>query len=298
MLGLAQMEHSIAAAARMANLSTDVIRSWERRYKIVEPVRDATGVRRYSDRDVARLTLAREATRLGHPIRHVAHLSDNQLEKLIDRKPAEAGANAAVIARLFSALHANELASASSILRAAALLTPTRELVLEILAPALREVGRQWEDGELAVWQEHFLSQQAQCVTVPLQSTAAADKSSVVLATPPFERHSFGIGLAELLAMARGVSTCNLGVTVPAADLIAAARRLHAAAVVVGMTQEALPELAAIEYARELHAGLPPSVDVVLGGVAGVRVAALVPSQRMRGVATLEEFDGLCPQWQ
>lgn len=292
------MEHSIAAAARMANVSPDVIRSWERRYKIVEPVRDAAGVRRYSDRDVARLMLAREATRLGHPIRHVAHLSDAQLEKLIDRKPTEAGANAAVIARLFGAIHANELASASSILRAAALLIPTRELVLEILAPALREVGRQWEDGELAVWQEHFLSHQVQCVSLPLQSAAGAGKSSVVLATPPFERHSFGIGLAALLASARGLSTCNLGVTVPAADLIAAARKVHAAAVVVGLTQEALPELEAVGYVRELHAGLPPSVDVLLGGVAGVRIAALVPSKRVRGVATLEEFDGLCSQWQ
>lgn len=292
------MEHSIAAAARMANLSPDVIRSWERRYGIVEPVRDAAGVRRYSDRDVERLKLAREATRLGHPIRHVAHLSDKQLEKLIDRKPAEAGANAAVIARLLGAIHANELAGASSILRAAALLTPTRELVLEILAPALREVGQQWENGELAVWQEHFLSHQVQCVGAPLQSPVTAGKSGVIFATPPFERHGFGIGLAALLATARGISTCNLGVTVPAADLIAAARRLRAAAVVVGLTQESLPELEAVEYARALHANLSPNVDVVLGGAAGVRVAAAIASKRVRGVSTLEEFDGLCPQWQ
>ncbi len=290
------MRHSIAAAARMANLSPDVIRSWERRYKIVEPVREAAGVRRYTDRDVARLALAREATRLGHPIRHVANLSDEQLEELIGRNPSEADANAAVVARLFDAIHTNDLTTAAHILRAAVLLTPTRELVLEILAPALREAGRQWANGELAIWQEHFLSNQVIGIGVPLQP--ATGKASIVLATPPFDRHGFGIGFAALLAAARGVSTCNLGVTVPAAQLIAAARRLNAAAVVVGMTQEGSPESEATEYARELHAQLPRGVDLLLGGIAGARVAASLPAARVRGVTTLEAFDALCPQWR
>ncbi|HZP65335.1 MAG TPA: MerR family transcriptional regulator [Rudaea sp.] len=291
------MKHSIAAVARMANLSPDVIRSWERRYKIVEPARNASGVRLYSDEDVARLTLAREATRLGHRIRHVAQLSDEQLEELLDRKPAENGANADVVARLLDAMHAHDLATASQILRVAALLVPVRELVLEILAPALREVGRQWDSGELAIWQEHFLSNEVLGVAGTLQRLVAPGPR-VVFATPPFERHGFGIGLAALLAAARGVAACNLGVTVPAAQVIAAARQLHAAAVVIGMTQEALPQEEAIEYARQLDAGLPAGVDVMLGGAAGARVAASVPSPRVRSIATLEEFDGLCVQWR
>jgi DNA-binding transcriptional MerR regulator len=52
------MTHSISAVARMANLSPDVIRSWERRYKIVGPARDASGTRLYSDQDVARAVSA------------------------------------------------------------------------------------------------------------------------------------------------------------------------------------------------------------------------------------------------
>jgi hypothetical protein len=87
-------------------------------------------------------------------------------------------------------------------------------------------------------------------------------------------------------------------VTVPAAELIAAARRLRPAAVIVGLTQTTLPEAEAVAYARELDAGLPHGVDVLLDGAAGSRIAALVPSSRVRGVATLEEFDGLCQQWR
>lgn len=290
------MKHSIAAVARMANLSPDVIRSWERRYKIVEPARNASGVRLYSDEDVARLTLAREATRLGHPIRHVAQLSDEQLEELLDRKPVESGGNLEVVARLLDAMHAHDLATASQILRVAALLIPVRELVLEILAPALREVGRQWEHGDLAIWQEHFLSNEVLGIAGPLQQLAPGPR--VLFATPPFERHSFGIGLAALLAAARGVAACNLGVMVPAAQVIAAARQLHAAAAVIGMTHEALPKEDAIEYVRQLDAGLPAGVDLVLGGTAGARVAASAASPRVRSIATLEEFDALCVRWR
>lgn len=287
---------TISAAARMANLSPDVIRTWERRYKIVEPARDASGLRLYSDADVARLSLAREATRLGHPIRRVAQLDDRQLEELISQKPA-AGPDSDTVAALLDAIGSNDLARVSQIVRTAAMLVPQRELVLQILAPVLREVGRRWESGELAIWQEHLLSNQIANVTGAL-SQQISGEARIVFATPPFERHAFGIALAALLAAARGVKTCNLGVAVPSAELIAAARRMHAAAVVVGITQQTPPEGEAARYARDLDIGLPASVEVTLGGASAAGIAASVSSSRVRAAATLEDFDALCAQWR
>ena len=291
------MKHSISAAARIAGLSLDVIRSWERRYKLVEPTRDASGVRLYSDEEVARLALAREATRLGHPIRRVAHLSDEELEKLVERKSSQGAGNSDVVARLMRAMHANQPAAVSQILRSAALLTPAHEFVLEILAPALREIGREWENRELAIWQEHFLSNQMLAVTATLEP-AVPGEARILLATPPFERHGFGIALAAVLAGAHGVAACNLGVAVPADELIAAARRLNVTAVVVGMTQESVPEKEALHYARALNRGLPRGVELVLGGKTGTWIAHLLRRGRIRSVATLEEFDVLCRRWR
>lgn len=289
------MMHPISSVARMANLSTDRIRSWERRYKIVEPVRDKSGARLYSDKDVGRLALAREATRLGHPIRHVSRLSDEEVEELIGHARVFAEANADVVARLLAAMHANDLATASQILRTAVLLKPAHELVLDVLAPALREVGRRWKNGELAIWQEHFLSNQMLDVTASLRQ--AVRGALVIFATPTFELHSFGTALAALLAQARGVATCNLGVAVPSAEVIAAARALRAKAVVIGMTRETPDQTEATSYARELVGGLPPSVDLVLGGVTGAQVAVSLRLRRVRAAPTLELFDRLCCQW-
>lgn len=290
------MKHSISAVARMANLSPDVIRSWERRYKIVAPVRDASGVRMYSDEDVARLSLAREATKLGHPIRHVARLSDEQLEALVDRTGGGSSARGEAVDRLLEALTSDDLAKAADLLRSAALLLPARQLVLEVLAPALRETGRLWERGTVAIWQEHFLSTQIANVAGTL-SFPADGRARMVLATPPFERHGFGVALAALLAASRGIAVCNLGVTVPAAELAAAARRTKAVAVVVGMTQNLTSEDEALAYARAVRSALPRGADLVLGGELGVRIATAMPAERVRGVATLEEFENLCPEW-
>ena len=53
--------HPIRAAARLTGLSIDTLRAWQKRYKAVEPIRKK-GIRLYSDADIARLSLLREAT--------------------------------------------------------------------------------------------------------------------------------------------------------------------------------------------------------------------------------------------
>src|SRR5579863_8688079 len=75
--------YQIAAVSRRTGLSVDTIRAWERRYALVTPARGETGVREYNEGDIERLALARAAVVLGHPIRRVARMYDDELRKLI-----------------------------------------------------------------------------------------------------------------------------------------------------------------------------------------------------------------------
>ena len=288
------MEYHIAAVARLTNLSVDVIRSWERRYAIVQPRRDEAGLRLYSDDDVSRLTLARMATQLGHPIRTVAKMSNAQLEALADQHPREEnGMHGAVVERVLEAMHGNDARLAEQILASAALLLPTRVLVLNVLAPVLREVGARWEHGRIAVWQEHLISMLIRTTAAALPRIAS-DGAPLLLATPPFDAHEFGVSLAAILASSRGRTAYNLGSRVPPEEVADAARRLKSAAVVIGMTQASTPETLALEYADALDAQLPAGMDIWLGGTLGARIAPLIASKRVRGVATLEDFERLC----
>src|SRR5436189_5858151 len=86
--------HSIKAVALETGLSPHVIRSWEKRYGAVRPHRTDTNRRLYSAKDIERLTLLRNATRVGHSISAVAELPTEALRVLLSR----ANANEPVVA--------------------------------------------------------------------------------------------------------------------------------------------------------------------------------------------------------
>lgn len=279
----------------MSGLSIDAIRAWERRYGIVKPERDSSGIRTYTDADVARLTLARAATKLGHPIRRVAQMSDADLATLVSQEPPAPQVRSKVdfIGRIMEALHAHDAVQAEQLLVYAGLVVPRRELALNVLAPLLRQVGDEWEHGRLGVWQEHLLSALV-LKTLGASPRATQGGATMLFATPPFEQHEFGILLAEILAVSHGSTTYNLGTGVPLEELLEAAARLKPAIVVVGMTLcDGACEHAAA-FAAGLDNGLPSATHIYLGGSRGVDTAAAINSKRIAGVSSLEEFNRIC----
>ncbi|SHG62828.1 MerR family transcriptional regulator [Massilia sp. CF038] len=72
-------------AARLAGLSVETLRVWERRYGISNAVRSEHGQRLYSDAQVARLRLMKQLVDQGHAIGALAHLPPDQLSTLPTR---------------------------------------------------------------------------------------------------------------------------------------------------------------------------------------------------------------------
>lgn len=285
------MNYTIAAVSRLTHLSPDVIRVWERRYQMVVPARDAAGARSYSEADVARLALAGAATRLGHPIRSLARLQDDEIRALIGGLDETQQSSARTVERLVDAVRAGDVARAKHILTAATSLVPARELVLEILAPALRRIGDEWACGRAEVWQEHLLSDLVRSTIGSSGTSGTAEP--ILFVTPPFEPHAFGTALAAMLAGARGVRSIDLGTAVPASEAVAAAAATGARVVVAGIWGAASRPAQARAYCEELAAGLPDGVEVWAGGPLGTRVASALRNPRVTPVESLEEFDRL-----
>src|SRR5512142_1872247 len=76
-------QHPMAVVARRTGRSPDVIRAWERRHRAVEPARTQGNQRLYSDRDVERLMVIRQALEAGWQIGHVASLRDEKIRALL-----------------------------------------------------------------------------------------------------------------------------------------------------------------------------------------------------------------------
>ncbi len=78
--------YRIKTVARLTGLSEAVLRTWERRYQVVEPRRTPGGYREYTPADVERLRRLRVLTESGHSISEVATWSEEELAL-----PAEEG---------------------------------------------------------------------------------------------------------------------------------------------------------------------------------------------------------------
>lgn len=84
-----EQAYTIGIVARRTKVHPETLRIWERRYALVVPQRNDTGRRVYSEADIAKLSLVKQLTELGHPVGGLASLSVDLLrERLVAAQPA------------------------------------------------------------------------------------------------------------------------------------------------------------------------------------------------------------------
>ncbi|MGK0187134.1 MAG: DNA-binding transcriptional MerR regulator [Verrucomicrobiales bacterium] len=89
-----RLYYDISMASRLTGLSTANLRAWEKRHNAADPVRSESGRRQYSEADVHRLTLLKNLSDLGHPIRTTSSLSIEELEEAFLATKARNGGHA------------------------------------------------------------------------------------------------------------------------------------------------------------------------------------------------------------
>ncbi|MAN29709.1 MAG: hypothetical protein CMI65_00875, partial [Pedosphaera sp.] len=80
---MGDVKHTIRIASTRSGLSAHVIRVWEKRYVGIQPDRTQTNRRLYSEEDIEKLRLLKQATDLGCRIAHIAHLDIPALVDLL-----------------------------------------------------------------------------------------------------------------------------------------------------------------------------------------------------------------------
>jgi DNA-binding transcriptional MerR regulator/methylmalonyl-CoA mutase cobalamin-binding subunit len=292
--------HPIGVAAERTGLSPDLLRVWERRYRVVEPSRSLDGQRAYSDADIERLRLLRLATLAGRSIRQVAQLETEELARLVRedeaarREVSRRTERAVLVSTGEDVEHALRLARAvnalglESFLRrtAAALGVP---VFLDGLAvPLLRRMGEEWEAGRLTPAQEHVATAIIQRVLEGVIQFLVAphDAPNLLLTTPVGEQHKIGSVLAAAAAAAEGWRVTYLGPDLPAGEIAAAALAVEARVVGVsiiypGQRDRVLAEL------RTLRSRLSASVTLVAGGAGAI---ALAPGLRGAGIHVVQDL--------
>ena len=238
----ASPRYPIRAVARLTGLSVDTLRAWERRHRVVTPLRDGRG-RLYTGGNVKRLQLLAAAVERGHAIGRLAALSDGELEAVIAAPMASRarddadGEDAASSTTLLAALQAFDAASVERELDRLSLALKPRDLVHRVLFPFLKEVGDAWHTDRLNIAREHLLSGAVRSLLGSMMRLYSKKdvQRRLLFATPSGERHEFGILAAAMLAAAGGLGVVYIGADVPARLIVDSAARSGVDVVVLGV---------------------------------------------------------------
>jgi MerR family transcriptional regulator, light-induced transcriptional regulator len=235
----------IGEFARRTGVNPELLRAWERRYGLLQPIRTEGGFRLYTAEDAERVEQMKRALAEG--------LSAAEAARRALAAPARTSEPALDHARerLMAAAHAYDETAAQAILDEAfagfALETVLRELIL----PALREIGDEWERGELGVGEEHLTT------TVIRERLFALARywsrgggPLAILACAPGERHDIGLVAFGLVLRSHGWRIFFLGANTPVETVADASAALKSDLAVVTSVDTALLDAAAGDLRR------------------------------------------------
>jgi methanogenic corrinoid protein MtbC1 len=267
-------EYPIKVVEKITGLTGFVIRAWEKRYGVVSPTRTDTNRRVFSYEDVRKLVLLKKAIGKGYKISNIAAKNIPELEVLLGEDEPTTGifeekldlsTKSFIKNSIFAIAELNTKAFEVILLRAFIQL-PLHTFIDDFIIPFLNITGEKWASGELSIVHEHFASESLRSfltdVSAKLHVPQGAPK--ILVATPKGQLHEFGILIAQITAASAGFEVVNLGINLPAEEMIIAAQTLKPAALVLSIIIPA--QLEEIKEEIKKLTILPEDISIIVGG--------------------------------
>ncbi|HXH88203.1 MAG TPA: B12-binding domain-containing protein [Gaiellaceae bacterium] len=206
----------IGELSRRTGVSPELLRAWERRYDLLQPVRSSGGYRLYSAADEQRVRTMTGGIARGLSAGEAAKLA------LVD------GLEAPSAATLVDALVGFDDVGAHAALDRLLSSFTVESVIGDSVLPALRELGERWQRGEITIGQEHFASNLLRGRMLGL--ARGWDRGSgprALLACPSGELHDLSLIAFGLALREHGWRITYLGADTPLATIDETATSLH-----------------------------------------------------------------------
>ena len=278
-----EKKYSMKVVSKRTGLTPHAIRAWERRYHVVSPKRDSNNRRFYTEHDIERLTLLREATGAGFPISQVVDYTDDELREIVGemnvidlplRKPEMVKGrdisvvkdNEVYIESFMSALDQMDRKALENLLISCETEIGRNALLERVILPLMERIGELWRRGEVRVSHEHLASHVVRTFLGNLLSSQKAfpGAPNALVTTPSDQWHDIGALAAAVTAASEGWNVSYLGPNLPAEEIAGAAKYNNSSVVILSLIY---PEKdpAVIQELRKLRSHLP-GVPVIAGG--------------------------------
>jgi MerR family transcriptional regulator, light-induced transcriptional regulator len=255
---------SIKSVARIANLSIDTIRAWEKRYRAVVPERAHGGRRVFSSRDVERLILLRDIVATGVSISHVAGCATSELRGMARIAAQRGESDDAEVVRILRSVRAHDVSLLSEELLQVALVRSAAEFGDDIVAAVLSEVER---DPDLRQTGELLLASALVSSSSLLFAKYRRARGPVMISlTLPGEHRAIPALLAALVSSEAGFDGMYVGTQIEPADIEALVIDLSAVGVIIHAGMESFEHMqAALRLRNKL-----PHMRLIMTGRGGI----------------------------
>jgi len=245
----------IGEFARRTGVSPELLRAWERRYGLLQPIRSEGGFRLYAAEDGERVARMQQGLEEG------LSAAESARRALASARPVE-GLLDDARARFLSAVPTYDETTVHAVLDEALTAFSLETVLRELILPALREVGEKWECGELEIAHEHFVTNLVRERLLALSRHWGRGAGPLaILACAPGERHDIGLIAFGLALRSHGWRILFLGANTPVATLAQAAVAMKPRLVVVSSMDGELLESVGSDLRR-----LGRSAPLVLSG--------------------------------
>ena len=229
----------IGELSARVGVSAHLLRAWENRYGVLQPVRSPGGFRLYSPADEDRIRRMQAHLANGLAAAQAARivlLEDNDLPEPVLADPTQP-AVADLGTELARALDAFDEAAAHAVIdRLLAELSLTT-VMRDVLVPYLAELGERWHAGTASVAQEHFASNVIRGRLAGLaRGWGSGHGPRATLACPPGELHDLALMIFGIVLNRNGWTVDYLGMDTPVEDVAGTAEATHADLVVLAST--------------------------------------------------------------
>jgi len=144
------------------------------------------------------------------------------------------------------------------------------EIYLDVITPAMRNIGSRWEGGELDISVEHRATGIAQRLIGrlgPRFARRGRARGHVLVGGPSGERHSLPVAMLADLLRGEGWEVSDIGADMPTESFVSAATSIPALTAIGVSISSAEGAASTAELCAALRQALP-GVAVVLGGAA------------------------------
>ncbi|WP_427126173.1 MerR family transcriptional regulator [Priestia megaterium] len=215
-------KYNIKAISNMVGIQPGTLRAWERRYQILNPVRNDSGHRLYTEEDLRKLKWLTEKVSGGFTISQAVSLLETESSTVgTFEEEGEVDSPQKIRDELLTMLLSFEEGKAQDLINHAFSLYSVEKVVIDILGSLLMTVGDMWEKGQITSAHEHYTTQvlktRISMIFYSLPSNGLLPKAIAVCG--PNETHEVGLLVFTLFLRRKGFEVIYLGSSIEDKDV-------------------------------------------------------------------------------